>query len=161
MAGDEEAKPETRWFRRRSPQVQLDKLRVFPNSMSVKTCEETPDVENTDTSVTTVGGSSSSPTSKEKKKKACLTFHQARVMTFSIRANLVFRHGERARTIGGRSFREEGSEGTNKEEGRTGKKKRRQEEKGMKAVEEQRRKKEEEEKRSRGKNKRKGRVSER
>lgn len=40
--------------------------------MSVKTCEETPDVENTDTSVTTVGGSSSSPTSKEKKKKACL-----------------------------------------------------------------------------------------
>ncbi|CAL9171048.1 unnamed protein product [Musa hybrid cultivar] len=129
MAGDEEAKPETRWFRRCSPQVQLDKLRVFPNSvapcvvlisliraknhpmtspredlceigriyllggsqdspmflakertklkgstqMSVKTCEETPDVENTDTSVTTVGGSSSSPTSKEKKKKACLT----------------------------------------------------------------------------------------
>ncbi|CAL9088528.1 unnamed protein product [Musa acuminata var. zebrina] len=128
MAGDEEAKPETRWFRRCSPQVQLDKLRVFPNSvapcvvlisliraknhpmtspredfceigriyllggsqdspmflakertklkgstqMSVKTCEETPDVENTDTSVTTVGGSSSSPTSKEKKKKACL-----------------------------------------------------------------------------------------
>ncbi|THU47682.1 hypothetical protein C4D60_Mb09t18190 [Musa balbisiana] len=156
MAGDEEAKPETRWFRRRSPQVQLDKLRG--THMSVKTSEETPDVENTDTSVTTVGASSSSPTSKErkkeeKKKKGLLDIQGESCSKDSTRARVMCDESGRAKpeasvTYGGeRSFREEGSEGTKKEEGRLASP---EEEEVLErtVVKEQKRKKEEREKKA-------------